>query len=250
MRYNNRIVNGYLTARTASSSWYVNRMTLKAILHRIDQRLTALDLTPRAASKQAGLSADAIRNIERGVESGKTKGASTHTISQLAPVLGVSAGWLLTGDGELERKSGTRQIQVKAAVQAGAWAEALEWDEGDIYAVGVPDLEMLRPFSLYAVEVRGPSMNRRYVDGTALVYTDMVETGEDLEPGKRYIVERERSDGDREATVKTLTSDEDGNLWLMPKSTDPRFQEPIDLSHVEGETIRILGRVHFAVTRE
>ncbi len=93
-------------------------------------------------------------------------------------------------------------------------------------------------------------MNKRYPEGTVLVFTDAMERPEDLVPGKRYLIERERADGLREATVKKLWQDEHGALWLVPESDDPRFQEAIALDGSDGDTIRILGRVKYAVTRE
>lgn len=93
-------------------------------------------------------------------------------------------------------------------------------------------------------------MNKRYPDGTVLVFTDALERPEDLIAGKRYIVERERADGLREATVKKLWQDEYGAMWLLPESDDPRFQEAIPINGEDGDMVRILGRVRFSVTRE
>lgn len=201
--------------------------------------------------EQTGLSQAALardltsklgRSIDRAAVNKMTKGTRAIHADELIAIQEIT--------GATAPVAGLRSIAVKGSVQAGAWKEAWEWDESSWYSVGVQDLEALRPFNLYAAELRGTSMNRRYAEGTVLIYTDIVETGEDLIVGKRYIVERERSDGEREATVKTLAADDDGNYWLMPESDDPRFQEALDLSHVEDETIRILGRVHFAVTKE
>lgn len=75
-------------------------MMLKDILKRIDQRLDALGLTESVASKNAGLSDSAIRNVRRAVKSGKDQGVSTRTLELLAPVLKTSVGWLTTGEGE------------------------------------------------------------------------------------------------------------------------------------------------------
>ena len=92
--------------------------------------------------------------------------------------------------------------------------------------------------------------DRRYPDGSALIFTSLIETREGLIPGKRYIIEIERSDGLREATVKQLWKDETGKLWLLPESTDPRYQQPVALDGAEGDMIRIVGRIRFAVQRE
>ncbi len=143
-----------------------------------------------------------------------------------------------------------RQVQVRGALQAGVFSESFEWPEGEWYDVAVPDDPGLRPYTLYGAQVRGPSMNRRYPEGTSLVMTDVIETQEELRIGKRYHVERRRADGMVEATVKKLWQDETGRFWLVPESDDPRYQEPIGLDGEDGDEIRIVGRVVFVVHRE
>lgn len=72
-------------------------MNLEAIYARILERLEATSLSATAASKQAGLSADAIRNIKRAIETKSHKGVSATTLSALAPTLGTTVSWLLDG---------------------------------------------------------------------------------------------------------------------------------------------------------
>jgi SOS-response transcriptional repressor LexA len=143
-----------------------------------------------------------------------------------------------------------RIVPVVGEVQAGEWAESWQWPEDDWQSVPVRDQPGLASVRLFGVVTRGPSMNRRYPEGTVLVVADIVDTGEDLKPGKRYVVERERADGFREATVKTLWLDETGKAWLLPESNDPRYQSPIAVDGTDGETIRIIGRVVRAVMEE
>lgn len=150
----------------------------------------------------------------------------------------------------IKRPISARSIPVIAYVQAGEWAESWEWEEEDRYEVPVTQDPLFENFRLIGVETRGPSMNRVYPEGTVLILTDYSETGEDLIIGKRYVVERERADGLREATVKTLWKDENGRMWLIPESSDPRYQQPIALDGDDGETIRIIGRVRYALRRE
>ena len=143
-----------------------------------------------------------------------------------------------------------RTVPVSGFVEAGAFAEIWDMPEDDWYDVPVPDDARLAQYQLHAAEARGPSMNRRYPEGTVLIYTNLNDTNEELVFGKRYIVERERADGLREATVKTLWRDENGKAWLLPESTDPRYQEP-DSHRGRRERHRALvGRVRYAVTRE
>lgn len=143
-----------------------------------------------------------------------------------------------------------RTVRVRQPVQAGQWSESPLWDEDDCYDVVVPDDPEYRSFTLHGAETRGPSMNKRYPEGSAIIYTDIHETGEQFVPGKRYIIEVERPDGLREATVKTLFRDETGKYWLIPESTDPRHQSPIDLSEGDGNIVRVVGKVVYSVQRE
>jgi transcriptional regulator with XRE-family HTH domain len=165
-------------------------------------------------------------------------------IEEIAKILDVPPEQLIVGP------SAVRNVTVRGFVQAGHWAETWEWHDEDRYSVPVPVDDSLQPFTLYGAEARGPSMNRRYPDGTVLVFTDMIETGEQVQLGKRYVVERERADGLREATVKKLWRDDAGRIWLVPESDDPRFQESIPIEGGEDDTIRIVGRVRYAVSRE
>lgn len=169
----------------------------------------------------------------------------------------VSLDWLLEGQGpgphlaSRDQAAGpARNVQVRGFVEAGAFEEVWDMPEDEWYDVPVPYDGRLAQYQLHAAEARGPSMNRRYPEGTVLIYTSLNDTNEDLVFGKRYIVERERADGLREATVKTLWRDESGKAWLLPESTDPRYQEPIPIDGGENDTVRIVGRVRYAVTRE
>jgi len=186
-----------------------------------------------------------------------TRGIRPEAASKYARRYKVSLDWLLEGRGAgpAQRAATSvgeepRMVPVKGYVQAGAWAETWEWSDDEVYSVPVPDDPAFRPFGLHAAETRGPSMNKRYPEKTVLVFTDLIETGAQLELGKRYIVERERADGMREATVKTLWRDESGKIWLLPESDDPRFQEPIPIDGGEDDTVRVVGRVVYAVSKE
>lgn len=229
---------------------------LNEILERIHIRLQKLGLDAAPASTAAGLSKDAIRNIERAVKAGKEEaGTSTSTIMALAPVLKTTASWLLEASGPEEADEALppiRVVPVAAHIQAGAWNETWEWDQSDRYTVAIPDDESYRGLRLYAAEARGTSMNRRWAEGTVLVFTNVFDTQEPPIPGKRYIVERKRASGEAEHTVKLLYRDEDGKFWLMPESDDPRHQAPISIEDGTGDedTVTILGRVVYAVARE
>ncbi|NBN62810.1 helix-turn-helix domain-containing protein [Microvirga tunisiensis] len=182
-----------------------------------------------------------LTNYNR-LENGKTE-LTYSRMQQLAKLLHVDPVDLLTNRG------GTRTVAVRAHVQAGSWSEATEWPEEDWYEVSVPDADDLRGHELYAAETRGTSMDKVYPEGTVVVFAALRDPS-DMQVGRRYIVERQRADGLREATVKTLAQDAAGKFWLMPESTDPRHQAPIELNGGEEDRILILGRVVYSVRRE
>lgn len=186
---------------------------------------------------------------------------SRRAAEKYASVFGVSAGWLLYGEGEgppkariakPERAGGIRRVTVSAFVQAGAWTETWEWEDGDKYDVFIPEDDIFRGMRLFAAESRGLSMNKRYPEGSVIVFNDVQDTQEQPMPGKRYVVERRRVSGECEHTVKLLVRDADGKLWLMPESDDPRFQAAISFDEdvSDGDVVVILGRVVYSVIRE
>lgn len=171
---------------------------------------------------------------------------STTWMERLAEALGVEPLDIISQKPAIPM----RPVAVVSYVQAGNWAESNELLDDDKYNVAVPNDPEHAQFSLTGVEVRGPSMNKRYPEGTVLVITNAIETQEDIIPGKRYVVERERADGMRECTVKTLHRDDSGQLWLLPESNDPRHQQPIEVNGDLGDTIRVVGRVAYSLLRE
>lgn len=170
----------------------------------------------------------------------------------LARIVGQPAAYLLGEENEKQPEVGLRRVQVAAHVQAGHFVEAWEWDDEDKYSVFVPDLPEYRNLRLYGAELRGTSMNKRYADKTVVVFNSIAESYEDPIPGKRYVIERKRTSGEMEHTVKLLHADTDGKFWLMPESDDPKYQGAISIEDGTGDEdeVVIVGRVLFAVTRE
>lgn len=130
--------------------------------------------------------------------------------------------------GEVEIKPATTiNISVIGAVQAGQWLEAMEWPEDARYGVTVlfrPDFRNTKRFGL---EVRGPSMNKVYPEGTILDCVSIHDLKRQPVSGQRVIVHRRRADGLVEATCKEYVVDQDGRVWLWPRSDHPEHQQPL-----------------------
>lgn len=186
-------------------------------------------------------------------------GAHTTTVSRLINErLPLSEEWLtrlaaafaIPPSEVIAEPAGVRKVDVRVLVEVGAWRDNSQLPSDDCYSVPIPEDQALAGVTLVAAEVRGASMNRRYSEGTVIVFNNMAETGEALRDGSRYVIERRRGDGMRETSVKTLWRDEAGKMWLLPESTDPRYQEPVPLDSAGDVTVRIIGRVLYAVQRE
>lgn len=146
-------------------------MELSEVVKRVERRLAATGKKAAVASRQAGLSEDAIRNMKRALESGGRKGVSTTTISALAPVLGTSVGWLLRGEGE-EEGSDRRSVPLVGYVGAGAEAHFYaDADEGLGEVEGPADIVN---HNTRAAEIRGVSLGPIFESW--LIFYDDVRT--------------------------------------------------------------------------
>jgi SOS-response transcriptional repressor LexA len=124
-----------------------------------------------------------------------------------------------------------RRIPVVGEVAAGLWREtvAREVDEDTEYlALDVAGYERAE---LRAMRVVGPSMNLIYPEGRYVVIAHPAEAG--MRIGDIVVVERYRS-GLVEITLKELSTDADGRLVLMPRSTHADYQTPIPLKEPDS----------------
>ncbi|MDI7862565.1 XRE family transcriptional regulator [Rhizobiaceae bacterium n13] len=214
---------------------------------RIRAAIEAKGLSMKAVSLQAGKGETFVRDMLE-----RDRAPSIDNFAAVAKALNMSVSELLDDAQPAVHEPGLRRVVVAAHVQAGHFAETWEWERDDQYAVYVPDLPEFRQLRLYGAETRGPSMNRRYAEQTVIIFNDVTEAHEQPIVGKRYVVERRRPSGEVEHTVKLLHADKEGKFWLMPESDDPRYQAPIAVEDGtrNEDSVTIIGRVLFAVTRE
>lgn len=149
-------------------------------------------------------------------------------LAKVADLIGVDLAALAYAD--LEAGKAGPQLFIKGEVAAGVWREAVEWDrecwepyQGGSHFDVSPDLR-------FGLRVAGDSMNQVYPPGTILdcVATTM-RAADEYQTGQRVIVVRKRVDGEFEATVKEFYRDGDEEIWLVPRSSNPAFQQPIRL---------------------
>jgi repressor LexA len=207
-------------------------MAHEALLKVIAERLVLLDLSERKACLKAGINVDSIRRIRSGFA------PKVVTLTKLAPVLGVPAELLLAlastpnSASPLipESRVQLTTVVVRAAVQAGVWKDAIEWDEGEWFAVSVVEDPRWKGLEKFGLVVRGTSMDKLYPEGTILICVKFAELDRGPSPGQRVICLRRSDTGDYEATVKEYQTDEKGRHVLWPRSNDPDFQSPIILA--------------------
>jgi SOS-response transcriptional repressor LexA len=119
------------------------------------------------------------------------------------------------------------KIKVIGAVEAGVFKDALEYPpDKQFYIDALPD-DRYRGVVRRALQVRGPSMNMLYPDGSCVIVVSVLDLGEGWTPrsGMRVVVQRTTNEG-VEATIKELVFDDDGHPWLWPRSNHPEFQQP------------------------
>lgn len=134
-----------------------NTAMLRDVVHRVEHRLEALGLSAQAASVQAGLSRDAIRNMQRAArQDDGRQGVSTKTLSSLATVLKTSPQWLLEGVGDEE---GEGTVPLVGHVGAGSAAHFYATGDGELDRVESP--KNATKYTV-AVEIRGDSLGRHF----------------------------------------------------------------------------------------
>ena len=177
--------------------------------------------------------------------SGKNE-PSQENIKKFCDLFNTTPNYLMYGEQE------TDTIPVVGYVQAGLWQEANQWQISDFKPIYIPMDEKFNGKRIFALEVRGDSMNLLYPSGSCVVCIsaeDYSETVGAIESGKKVIVERKNPmDGSIEATVKEYVKNEYGT-FLMPHSTDPTFQ-PIRTDDGTAGEVKIKAVVIGAYRKE
>lgn len=152
-----------------------------------------------------------------------------------AYILGINAG------GNSEPVNAVTLVPLVARASAGAF----RYDEGleteGVLVPAVPRADIPAGVQ-YAVLVDGPSVNLKIPDGAFAICAPYDKYPGGPKHGQLVHVVRERA-GLYEHTIKEIQYTANGTL-LMPRSSDPRHLEPIDLASPEEDTtVRICGVV-------
>lgn len=165
---------------------------------------------------------------------------SSRTLDKLARAAGVTppvlariddgdqaalAGYIEGANAQLK----PQYLQVRYRVQAGLW---LENDaDAPIEPVShpvVPD-PRFAGYPQWLEQVVGDSVNLKIQPGDYAHVVDALELGYAPRHGDWVVAERRRA-GMRERTIKQVELTPDGRILLVPRSTNPRWSEPVDLT--------------------
>jgi len=108
---------------------------------------------------------------------------------------------------------------IQGSVAAGVWGDALQFPKEDWRAFSGRADVVADPEHRFGLMVEGDSMDELYPPGTIIECLSLFGS-KDLTPGKRVVVTRTNLAGEVESTVKEL-AEQDGELWLVPKSSNP-----------------------------
>lgn len=183
---------------------------------RIIARRKALGLSQSELGREIGLTQQAIQQMEDGQTS------RTRKMTELTTVLQCSADWLLGGDDEPDPPQGVGLI---SWVQAGSVAEIINnFEPRDaIRWIDYP----AKHDKMYALEVRGSSMNRVSPDKSIIIIDSL---DQEMSSNRLYVVSV-----DGEATYKRYRSN--------PPRLEPDSTEPHDTIFLDGLKYETLGRV-------
>lgn len=175
-----------------------------------------------------------------------SRGLKMDAARRYAKAFNSTVSYLLTGTvgtsgGDSPNVNPVTLVPLVAKASAGAFRfdEGLEIEGFLVPAVPRADI----PAGVqYAVIIDGPSVNLRIPDGAFAICAPYENFPGGAKHGQLVHVVRERA-GLHEHTIKQLQFTRTG-MALMPCSTDPRYQEAIDLSAPEDDTtVRIAGVV-------
>lgn len=219
---------------------------------RIRQRREALGLSQSELGRRVGVSRAAVSQWE---SDAGTRPSTSHLLAA-ARVLGVTLNYLGGWDEEPRKNSQfyeklTRKVIIEGELNAGVFYDPQEYTYDDREAVPIDDEPRFYGVTLRAARVRGPSMNRRFPDGSIVVFTEHDPVHDPLPLDRRVIVRRRRPTGLIEMTVKELRRDSQGSYWLWPLSDHPQHQQPIPLIPDDGDdSIEIVGVVQKAIIND
>jgi transcriptional regulator with XRE-family HTH domain len=145
-------------------------------------------------------------------------------------------------------------LPIRDRAQAGAWLAADDDAQMPIGSYPIGKDPRYAYADQWVTQVVGDSLNKLYVfDGDYVHCVSIPNIGYSPQTGDIVEIERIRFGGQlRELSLKQVEVTP-GGVLLWPRSTNPRYQEPIDLRHGAGEgeeiEVRLRGLVRAVIRR-
>lgn len=214
-------------------------------------RLRAGYETAKGAALAMGATVSTYIQHENG-----SRGYPAKTAARYAKFFRVGPEWLLYGRGAADpvvAEPALQSLPLLGQVRAGAW---LSLDDSG------QDAPVMRPAAVdpryphakqWLREVVGDSMDAKGIMSGDLVHlVDWAECGAGLTTGQIIEVTRYRDGGElREVTLKEVEVKSPGNFLLWPRSTNPRWKDPIILNGKadDGQEVRVTGLLLASIRR-
>jgi transcriptional regulator with XRE-family HTH domain len=224
----------------------LDRLTLSGDLRGMRIGVRIADARKAAGWSQERL-AKAVNQVQSTISSwerGRTE-PTREDVSRIADVLGLSRAELELGHDLGDALAPVaRRVPVVGTVQAGAWVEqavGIDPDQDAVEWVYFDEPEYRRA-KLFALDVRGPSVNLVYPEGVRVICALPHEVGVRADD---FVVAQRRRGSLVETTIKQLVIERGGAILLYPRSSHPDFQEPIRIRHEpdSDEGVDIIGVV-------
>lgn len=237
----------YRNSKACASTFRTVTGDMLQIMSDAAERLRALRIkkgfaNPIDAARAYGWNEHTYKAHENGLRGIRLDAARKYAAaygSTPAHILGIGTN----GAGATEKRPVNQVVHVPviARVSAGTFRydEPIDYEGEAVPAVPRADIGNA---SQYSVIVDGPSVNKRIPDGAFAICVPLDEYPGGAQHGQLVHVVRERA-GLFENTIKEIRFGQ-GGTTLVPVSTDPRYQEPVQLSSGDdGEIVRIQGIV-------
>lgn len=212
----------------------------ETLADRVRQRLEALGLSQRKAARLAGLSEDTVRTILR-----RHTDARAETLARLAPVLGVSVDWLARGlvSEPTDSPPAPALLPLRGRAAAGLWLEG-ELDASPEVVLPLAVHPRWPAAAQWGLTLEGDSLDQLYPAGAAVHVVALEAFGRSPRAGDLVVLVRRRGQL-LERSVKELRVDGQGRLQAWPRSTNPRWQTPVDFAQDldDGDTVTVEGVV-------
>lgn len=207
------------------------------------------------SAKAAALAMGAIVSTYIQHENG-SRGYPAKTAARYAKFFRVGPEWLLYGRGSSDpvvTEPVLQALPLLGQVRAGAWL-ALDDSVQDDPAMHPAAVDPRYPHAKqWLREVVGDSMDAKGIMAGDLVHlVDWAECGAGLVTGQIIEVTRYRDGGElREVTLKEVEVKTPGSFILWPRSTNPRWKDPIILNggDDDGPEVKVTGLLLASIRR-